>query len=141
MAASARRLGALRALVSALRSSRRPGEPGLAEHLRAVPRMVSATLGGSYRGLTRGRLGLLALAALYVLSPVDVVPEAVFLLAGLADDALVVTWLAGTVLEETRAFLRWEAAQPAGTRRRPGRGTGAPAGNGGHETVEGEVVV
>jgi hypothetical protein len=43
-----------------------------------------------------------------VLSPVDLVPEAVLPFIGLADDAMVVAWLAAQLLGETDGFLRWE---------------------------------
>jgi uncharacterized membrane protein YkvA (DUF1232 family) len=112
------------ALVRALRGATRPGEPGLGTQLRAVPRWVAATLSGSYQGTTRGRLTALAAAALYVLSPVDLVPEAVLPFIGLADDALVVAWLAGQLLGETDGFLRWERERAAG-----GSAAGTDAGS------------
>jgi uncharacterized membrane protein YkvA (DUF1232 family) len=48
-------------------------------------------------------------AAAYVVSPVDLLPELPLGLFGLADDAVMVTWLAGSVLSETERFLEWEA--------------------------------
>jgi uncharacterized membrane protein YkvA (DUF1232 family) len=110
------RTSAFVALVRALRGATRAGEPGLGERLRAVPRLVSATLSGRYRGTTRGQLGMVALAVLYTLSPIDLVPEAFLPLIGLADDALVITWIAGRLLGETDAFLRWERAEPRAAR-------------------------
>lgn len=108
------RTAAFVALFRALRSSSHPGEPGIGERLRAVPRLVSATLTGRYPGTTRGQLGLLALAVLYVVSPIDLVPEAFIPFFGFADDAFVITWLAGRLLGETESFLRWERAEPRG---------------------------
>ncbi len=35
-------------------------------------------------------------------------PEAFLFLVGLADDAVVITWLAGSVLSETERFIEWE---------------------------------
>lgn len=104
----ARRVSAARALWSALSGTRRPGAPGVGRRLAALPRMLSAALGGRYPDLSRGRVALMAAAVLYLLSPVDLVPELVFLVVGLVDDALVVSWLAGTVLAETDRFLAWE---------------------------------
>jgi uncharacterized membrane protein YkvA (DUF1232 family) len=115
----ARRVTTLAALARALRDATRPGGPGLAELLHATPRWVAATLSGAYPGTTRGRLTALAAGLLYVLSPVDLVPEAVLPLIGLADDAFVVAWLAGQLLGETDAYLRWERerrSQPGGSR-------------------------
>lgn len=100
------------ALVRALRGAGKSGDSGLGERLRAVPRLVGATLGGRYPGTTRGQLGLIGLGVLYTLSPIDLVPEAFIPLLGLADDALVVTWIAGRLLAETEAFLNWERAEP-----------------------------
>ena len=108
MATTARRVTAARALGAALLGSRRRGAPGVAERFRAVPRLVRATLTGRYPGMTRGRLGLMALGILYVVSPVDVMPELLFTVFGLGDDALVAAWLAGTLLAETEAFITWE---------------------------------
>jgi uncharacterized membrane protein YkvA (DUF1232 family) len=103
----------LAALVRALRNASRPGGPSLTELLRAAPRWISATLAGDYPGTSRGRIGALAAGLLYVLSPIDLLPEAVLPLIGLADDAFVVAWLAGQLLGETDAFLRWERERDA----------------------------
>ena len=96
------------ALARALRGAGRNGTPGIGQRLRAVPRLVTATLSGRYHGTTPGQLGLRALAVLYTLSPIDLVPEAFIPLLGLADDAFVVSWIAGRLLSETEAFLQWE---------------------------------
>lgn len=107
-------LAALGAVWRALRASHRPGSPSLGDRARAVPRLVRATLLGRYRGTTRLRLVAMALAVVYVLSPVDLVPELFVPLLGLVDDAFVVAWLAGTVLLETERYLEWEGrAGPA----------------------------
>jgi uncharacterized membrane protein YkvA (DUF1232 family) len=128
----ARRISTIAALVHALRASTRPGEPGLGTRLRAVPRWAAATLSGAYPGTTRGRLTALAAAALYVLSPVDLLPEAVLPLVGLADDAVVVAWLAAQLLGETDGFLRWE---------RSGSGSGSRGHRPpGEDVVQGHVV-
>lgn len=109
-----RRAAALKALWFAVSRRRSPSGRSVGAQLAAVPRMVRMTLSGRYPGLQPGRLGLMALGLLYVVSPVDLVPEALLLLAGVADDALVVAWLAGAVLGEADAFLDWEAqAAPA----------------------------
>ena len=105
---TARRGAAMTALWRAISGRRRPGGPSVLQQLAALPRLVAATLGGRYPGMTRGRLGLMALALLYVVSPMDVVPEAALLLVGVADDAMVLAWLAGALLSETDAFLTWE---------------------------------
>ncbi|GAA2732236.1 hypothetical protein GCM10009867_07710 [Pedococcus aerophilus] len=116
------RLGALRSIATALRTALRPGSPGLGERFVSFPRLVSATLRGDYHGSTRGRLFMMAAAVLYIVSPIDLVPEAFLSVLGLADDAVVVSWLAAAFVNETESYLRWE---------RTVRGTAHPTGSGG----------
>jgi uncharacterized membrane protein YkvA (DUF1232 family) len=106
------RIAAFRALWTAIVRGNRPGAPALGDRFRALPRMIGAALSGGYAQLGRGRLALLLLALLYLLSPVDLVPEAVLGLLGLADDAVVAMWLAGALLGETDRFLEWERHRP-----------------------------
>ncbi|GIG89460.1 hypothetical protein Pen02_43960 [Plantactinospora endophytica] len=101
-----RRTAAFRALFQALTAGSRGG-PSLGKRLAALPRMIAATARGEYDGGLR--LALMTAATAYVLSPVDVLPELTLLIFGLADDAVMVTWLAGAVLGETERFLAWEA--------------------------------
>jgi uncharacterized membrane protein YkvA (DUF1232 family) len=61
----------------------------------------------------------MTMATVYVVSPIDLVPEAFLLVLGLADDALMVTWLAGALLAETERFLAWEASKRDTGRRGP----------------------
>ena len=65
-----------------------------------------------------------------MLSPFDLVPEAFLSIFGFADDALVVSWIAAALVNETETFLAWERG-PEGVR----RGSPAPA-----DTVPGHVV-
>ena len=104
-----RRAAALRALWGALRGASRAGAPSVPDRLRAVPRMLVMGLTGRYPYLDKKRLALSVVALVYVLSPVDMVPELLVPLLGLGDDALVGAMLLGTVLSETEAFLAWEA--------------------------------
>lgn len=63
---------------------------------------------GHYPGLSRLRLAGVVLALLYLLSPVDLLPELFLPLLGLGDDTIVALWLAGMFLDETERFLHWE---------------------------------
>jgi uncharacterized membrane protein YkvA (DUF1232 family) len=105
MGTTLKRTAAFTALWRAL-TDRARGGPPLGKRLGALPRMVLATMRGQYDGGLR--LALMAAATAYVVSPIDAVPEALVLVVGLIDDAVVVAWLAGTVLAETDRFLRWE---------------------------------
>ena len=53
---------------------------------------------------SRGLLG----AVLYVVSPLDLVPEAILPLVGLGDDAIVIAWIATALVNQTEGFLAWE---------------------------------
>jgi len=109
MAATASmRWGAFRSIGMAVRAATRPGSPSLVERLRAVPRLVGATVRGDYRGTSRGQLALLLGAVLYVVSPLDLMPEAILPLVGLGDDAVVIAWIATALVNQTEGFLAWE---------------------------------
>jgi uncharacterized membrane protein YkvA (DUF1232 family) len=118
---SLRRFRAFAALWRTWRYRNRPGTPGIRERAAAVPRLVSATLSGRYDGMSRGRLALYALALAYVVLPIDVVPELLLAVFGLAEDAFISVWLLGSFLDETERFLIWEGRNrvlppPAGER-------------------------
>ncbi|MEP6632300.1 MAG: YkvA family protein [Lapillicoccus sp.] len=110
MARHTTRLGLLTMVAGSVRTAMRPGSAGLAERAAAVPRMLRAVGRGEYRGTTFGHVALLAAAVAYVVSPLDLVPEAVFGIFGIADDAVVVTWLAAALVADTEAYLVWERA-------------------------------
>jgi uncharacterized membrane protein YkvA (DUF1232 family) len=108
MGRTLRRRAAFTALWRALTAGARGG-PSLGRRMAAIPRMIKETAAGRYDGGMR--LALMTAAAVYVVSPIDAVPEAFLLVLGLADDALMVAWLAGSVLDETARFLAWEAGR------------------------------
>jgi uncharacterized membrane protein YkvA (DUF1232 family) len=105
MARTLQRTAAFTALAKALTSGARGG-PSIGKRLAALPRMLKATAKGQYDGGTR--LAMMAAATAYVVSPVDLMPEMFMWVFGLADDAVMITWLAGAVLAETGRFLEWE---------------------------------
>ena len=107
-AAKPLRWGAFRSLASAIRTARRPGTAGFGARMSSLPRLVRATIRGEYAGTTRGRLFMLVAAVLYVVSPVDLVPELFLPFLGLGDDAMVIGWIAASVINETESFLSWE---------------------------------
>ena len=108
MAKTLKRAAAFSALTKALVSGARGG-PSLGKRVAAIPRMLKATTSGKYDGGMR--LALMTAATVYVVSPIDVIPEAFLLVLGLADDAVMIAWLAGSVLAETERFLEWERQQ------------------------------
>lgn len=108
MAAKSMRWGAFRSLGTAFRTATRPGTPGVGTRLASLPRLVWATVKGDYAGTSRRRLLLVVGALLYVVSPVDLVPELALPLLGLGDDALVISWIAAALINDTESFLGWE---------------------------------
>ena len=125
------RIASVVAVARAVRLAVRPGGPSIGERAGAVPRMVRATFSGEYVGVSKGRLMLMLAAAGYLVSPLDLIPEAVLPIIGLADDALVLSWLATKLVEETEAFLAWEKGTmgaPAGSTGGGSSGVGGPGG-------------
>ena len=102
------KLSAFAALWQAIRGQRRSDAPALGEQIAAFPRLIAQTLRGDYGGMGKARLLAMVAALVYIVSPVDVIPESLFMVLGLGDDAVVLSWLAGAVLAETEAFMRWE---------------------------------
>ncbi|MFG2038304.1 YkvA family protein [Dactylosporangium sp. NPDC048998] len=80
--------------------------PGLGRRLAALPRMIKATLKREYDG--GSRLLMLAAAGVYIISPIDAVPEAFLLVFGLVDDLAVAGYFAGALMDELERFLEWE---------------------------------
>ena len=143
MSVKASRFAVLSTVMAALRGVRAEGAPSIGERVRAVPRMVGATVTGRYRGVGLGRLAALGAGALYVVSPVDLMPEIILPLIGLGDDLVVLTFVVSGLLVETERFIAWERAR-AGAPRVPGTTSEVPATepsrSGGKEVIRGEVM-
>ena len=73
--------------------------------------MIRASAKGEYDGGVR--VAAMAAATAYIASPIDLFPEGLLLVLGLADDVVMATWLAGAVLSETERFLEWEQSRKA----------------------------
>lgn len=86
------RLSGIKSVAMAVRMASASGGPSVGERLGAVPRLAKAVHAGEYHGTSATQLGLLAAAAAYIASPVDLLPEALLGVVGLADDAVVLTW-------------------------------------------------
>lgn len=105
-----RQLAAVGAAATATESR---GGHGLGTRLGALPRLVRAVRRGEYAGADMVKLSMMLGAVGYVVSPVDLLPEALLAFVGLADDALVIGWLAVTLVRVTDDFLDWEANRDA----------------------------
>ncbi len=91
------------------------GPLGFAERIASIPRLALDVLIGRYDGMTRGRLFLMLAAAFYIVSPVDLLPEAFLTLPGLADDAVVAGWLVASLFGATTAYAAWLAGRDTPT--------------------------
>ncbi|MEU8038160.1 YkvA family protein [Streptosporangium sp. NPDC049078] len=91
----------------AYREVTKPGSPGLGTRLRALPRMIGAVMNGRYPGMTKGKLAMMGLGVLYIISPIDLVPD-FLVLVGVADDFGVFLWLMGSLLGEGGRYVDWE---------------------------------
>ena len=79
-------------------------------HLRALFRMVAAAARGRYRPATSTLLSAVAVI-LYILSPIDLIPD--FILGiGFLDDAASFMWMLKKVGKELDRFVEWERTTP-----------------------------
>ncbi|WP_405142951.1 YkvA family protein [Sphaerisporangium sp. NBC_01403] len=99
--------GRATAAYRAYREVSRPGSPGLMTRIKALPRMIGGSLRGEYQDLGKRKLTLMGLGILYIVSPIDVIPD--FLpLIGVTDDFGVFLWLMTSLLGESGRYLDWE---------------------------------
>lgn len=73
-------------------------------------RLLKAWKDGSYRGLSVRTLASCAVALLYVLSPVDLIPDFIPGV-GLIDDAAVLALLLHSIAQDLAAFRIWEQSR------------------------------
>jgi uncharacterized membrane protein YkvA (DUF1232 family) len=118
-----KRTAAFTALWRALTAAHRGG-PNLAERVGSLPRLAWASMRGEYDG--SARFMMMGLATLYVVSPIDAVPEILLGPLGLIDDGIVVAWVVGTFLAETDRFIAWEQMYGRGKARRSAQGGYGP---------------
>lgn len=99
---------AVRQIATEAHRASAPGSAPWSQRLASVPRLARSVLSGTYRGLSPQRLLLMVAAVAYVVSPVDLMPEAVLGILGFGDDALAIAWVAAALAHETQSFLDWE---------------------------------
>jgi uncharacterized membrane protein YkvA (DUF1232 family) len=80
--------------------------------VKALIRLVRAYASGTYRAVPFESMVIIVLALIYLVSPIDVIPD--FLPGGLIDDAAVLAFALAQVREEVIDFMAWEVAQVGG---------------------------
>lgn len=70
-------------------------------------RLLNAWKQGSYRGLSVRTVASIAVAILYILSPVDAIPDFIPGI-GLIDDAAILALLLHSLAQDLAAFRLWE---------------------------------
>ncbi|MBN7812501.1 DUF1232 domain-containing protein [Algoriphagus sp. H41] len=81
----------------------------LTEPVQIFIRMIKAHFRGQHK-VSMGTLGLIVLAMVYFLSPIDIIPD--FLgFFGFADDLSIVLAVYAKVKDEVDGFLEWERTQ------------------------------
>jgi len=78
--------------------------------LPLLVRLLKAWKDGSYRGLSVRTVASLAAALIYVLSPIDAVPDFIPGI-GLIDDAAVLAFLLHSMAQDLAAFRAWEQSR------------------------------
>ncbi|GGM69042.1 hypothetical protein GCM10011609_00850 [Lentzea pudingi] len=90
------------------------------QRAKALPRLWKTWRSGRYPELQRSQVLMWAVALVYLVSPIDVLPE--FLpVIGVTDDAGVLVWLLSSLSVASGSYLRWEKDH-----RDTGRGIEAP---------------
>lgn len=92
--------------------TQRAGAPGLLARAKATPSMVRDAFRGDYKGLGTAKLALLIVGLVYIVSPLDAVPE--FLpFIGVADDLGVAMWLLATLVSAAGDYVDWRRGRPS----------------------------
>jgi uncharacterized membrane protein YkvA (DUF1232 family) len=81
--------------------------------------MIRDYIGGRYREVPYWAIGAISLALLYVLNPLDVIPDIVPGL-GYLDDATVIAFCLKLVEKEIEKYKEWLASKKKTTRDKPG---------------------
>lgn len=76
------------------------------ERFMLIVRMLRAYVKGEYTDISKTNAVLSLAAILYFVSPIDLIPD--FLIGGLIDDLVILTWVYNNFHHEITQFLEWE---------------------------------
>jgi uncharacterized membrane protein YkvA (DUF1232 family) len=105
----ARRAALTAATVSTMNAH---GRSGFFTRLAAVPRMIRDTMSGDYDGLGKGNVFAMVMAVGYLVSPIDLIPEALLTIPGLVDDTAIAIWLLAAATTAADRYLMATSAAP-----------------------------
>jgi uncharacterized membrane protein YkvA (DUF1232 family) len=80
-------------------------------YFQTMLRLIRAYYRGDYRAVTESTLVVIIAAIIYVVSPLDVIPDAIPAI-GFLDDATVLALAVKRTREELDAFMMWETMAP-----------------------------
>lgn len=97
----------LRYLLAAAVSTAQGRGGKLLKDLQLLVRLLKASISGAYTGLSVYKLVTIVAAILYLINPLDVIPDFIPVV-GYADDAAVIAWVLNSIAEELKDFKMWE---------------------------------
>jgi len=79
----------------------------LLKDFQLLVRLLKASVSGAYTGLSVHKLVTIVAAMLYLISPLDAIPDFIPVV-GYVDDAAVIAWVLKSIAEELKDFRMWE---------------------------------
>ncbi|MDO5655845.1 MAG: DUF1232 domain-containing protein [Flavobacteriaceae bacterium] len=81
------------------------------ENMDAFLRMIPLMIKGEYKAKQKRNIYIGLAAILYVISPIDLIPNFVFPVIGLMDDVMILAFGLKYINKEVQNFLLWEQKQ------------------------------
>ena len=79
------------------------GLKSVSEHLTLMTNYVKDVASGRYKGYNKTHLTLIVAAILYVVSPLDIIPD-FLIVAGLVDEAAIIAWAFNEMSKELSKY-------------------------------------
>lgn len=79
------------------------GLKSVSEHLTLMTNYIKDVASGRYKGYNKTHLTLIVAAILYVVSPLDIIPD-FLIVAGLVDDAAIIAWAFNEMSKELSKY-------------------------------------
>lgn len=107
---SPEKLSSLAGKASALAANNLGALSEIASSLRTALRLIRLYAAGEYRDISLQSLSLIVASIIYLVMPVDVLPDFIIGL-GLTDDAALLAWTLRSVKDDLSRFRHWESEQ------------------------------